>query len=86
MTTCASGSWKTIATCSLSSATVRSRVSAPATRTDPSRRAAIACGTSPSSASASVDLPQPEGPSTSTTSPGRMSSETPSGVARVASS
>ena len=34
MTTCASGSWKTIATCSLSSATVRSRVSAPATRTD----------------------------------------------------
>ena len=54
----------------------RRRVSSPATVTEPENRPPWKCGTSPARARSSVDLPEPEGPSRTTTSPRRSSSET----------
>ena len=70
VTSCASGSWNTIATCVAQlRRPSRSAVSSPPTSTVPSTRPGTACGMRPLSASASVDLPEPLGPSSSTTSP-----------------
>ena len=77
ITTWSSGSWKTVATVPASSAGRAVRVSSPATTTRPAKRPPWKCGTSPASARSSVDLPEPEGPSSATTSPGSSSSETP---------
>ena len=71
-----SGSWKTLATVPASSAGRVRRVSRPATSTRPSKRPPWNHGTRPANARSSVDLPEPDGPSRSTTSPGSTASET----------
>ena len=53
------------------------RVSSPATSTRPAKRPPWKCGTSPASERSSVDLPPPEGPSSSTRSPSETVSDTP---------
>ena len=68
-------------TCVLSAATGVIEVSRPPTSTVPRTSAGTACGMSPLRASVSVDLPDPLGPSSSTTSPGAMSKVTEAGVA-----
>ena len=75
-TTWSSGSWKTVATTPARSAGRVRRVSCPPTSTRPWNRPPWKCGTSPARARTSVDLPEPEGPKTATTSPGSSSSET----------
>ena len=52
-------------------------VSVPATVTRPVRSASIACGTRPFVVIANVDLPDPLGPASSTTSPRPIASVTP---------
>ncbi len=78
ITTWSSGSWKTVATVPARSAGRATRVSRPATTTRPAKVPPWKCGTSPARARTSVDLPEPEGPSSAITSPGSISSETPS--------
>ena len=58
-----SGSWNTDATCPASWAGVASRVSRPQTTTRPEKVPPWKCGTRPASARTSVDLPEPDGPS-----------------------
>ena len=58
-----SGSWNTEATCPASWAGVASRVSRPHTTTRPENVPPWKCGTRPASARTSVDLPEPDGPS-----------------------
>ena len=76
ITTWSSGSWKTVATVPASSAGRARRVSSPATTTRPSKRPPWKCGTSPARARSNVDLPEPDGPRSATTSPGSSASET----------
>ncbi len=76
ITTCSSGSWKTVATVPARSAGRARRVSCPATTTRPANRPPWKCGTRPAKARSSVDLPEPDGPSSATDSPGASSSET----------
>ncbi|GAA1117350.1 hypothetical protein HDA36_006369 [Nocardiopsis composta] len=64
-----------------SSAVEDSRVSSPPTATVPPIAAGTLCGTSPLRVSPKIDLPQPEGPRSSSTSPGAAVSETPLGRA-----
>ena len=73
-----SGSWKTDATMPASWAGRASRVSSPPTTTLPEKTPPWKCGTSPASARRSVDLPEPDGPSSATCSPSAIRSETPS--------
>ena len=74
-TTWSSGSWKSVATVPASSAGRTRRVSSPETSTRPEKRPPWKCGTSPASARSSVDLPEPDGPNSATTSPGSRSRE-----------
>ena len=76
ITTWSSGSWKTVATVPASSAGRARRVSSPATTTRPAKRPPWKCGTSPASARSSVDLPDPDGPRSATTSPGSSARDT----------
>ena len=76
-TTWSSGSWKSVATVPASSEGRVSRVSRPAISTRPEKRPPWKCGTSPASARNNVDFPEPDGPSSTTTSPGCSSNETP---------
>ena len=75
ITTWSSGSWKTVATVAARSAGRARRVSRPATTTLPAKRPPWKWGTSPESARSSVDLPEPEGPNSATTSPGSSESD-----------
>ena len=84
ITTWSSGSWKTLATVPASWAGRAERVSRPVTTTRPVKRPPWKCGTSPASARSSVDFPDPEGPSSATTSPGSSSSETSSSAGAAA--
>ncbi len=77
ITTWSSGSWKTVAAVPARSDGRTARVSRPATTTQPEKRPPWKCGTSPASARSRVDLPEPDGPKSATTSPGSSSSETP---------
>ena len=76
VTICASGSWNTVDTELLSVAIGVVATSCPHTETLPETAASSECGMRPLSASASVDLPDPLGPSSSTTSPACTSNET----------
>ena len=81
VTSCASGSWNTIPTWVDSCATECVAASIPATSTRPVNAAGTACGMSPFMARESVDLPEPLGPRSSTTSPRDTSNDTDAGVA-----
>ena len=85
VTICASGSWNTIATRVLSVAVGALAVSMPPASTVPIMAVGRACGMSPLRARVSVDLPEPEGPSRSTTSPASMSKVTSRGEGCAAS-
>ncbi len=76
-TTWSSGSWNSVATVPTRSAGGVVRVSRPPTTTRPAKRPPWKCGTSPDSARSSVDLPEPEAPSSATNSPGATRSDTP---------
>ena len=69
ITTWSSGSWKTDATAPGELGGPCVRVSSPADLTRPAKRPPWKCGTSPASARSSVDLPEPDGPSSATSSP-----------------
>ncbi len=72
------GSWKTVPTAAASPDRVISATGRPSTSTPPVRRASWKAGTSPLTQRRTVDLPQPEGPVSSTTRP--------SGTSRLRSS
>ena len=67
-----SGSWATTPTTSARPAITVPATDRPATLTAPSTCAWTACGTAPCSIRSRVDLPDPDGPSTSTLWPGPM--------------
>ena len=73
-----SGSWKTIPAMRAIRAGRAVSVSWPATVTRPEKAPPWKCGTRPHRARRSVDLPSPEGPSSSSTSPSASSRSTPS--------
>ena len=77
----ASGSWKSSPARRATTAGGVRRVSRPSTTTRPSKRPPWKWGTRPASARRRVDLPPPEGPSISSTSPAATSSDTPSSAA-----
>ena len=86
VTKCDNGSWPTVPTTSASSRGLCVRVSRPATVTRPRRVPPVKCGTSPFTAPSSVDLPTPEGPTSSINSPSGTESSMPSTVGPAAPS
>jgi len=78
MTTCVSGSWKSVPTARESSAGPLSRSSIPQISARPAKVPPWKCGTSPLAIRSSVDLPEAEAPARTANSPCASSSVTSS--------
>ena len=81
ITTCVSGSWNSVPATAASRAGPCSRVSIPPHCTRPANVPPWKCGTNPHAASSSVDLPEPDPPARSTSSPGSTANDTSSSAA-----
>ena len=75
-TICVSGSWKSVPATALISLGPCSRVSRPATSTDPAASPPWKCGTSPHAARRNVDLPDADSPAATTNSPPAIATDT----------
>ena len=73
MTTCVSGSWKSVPATVAMSAGPCARESSPPASSRPVNSPPWKCGTSPDAARSSVDLPEPEPPARTTNSPAATS-------------